>query len=120
MAPRRSSTAWDHFLDIGNDTAQCKICKAKLSFKSTVSNLTKHLKRKHPFVILSEARGEVNMREETTVPISTTASTSTTTSTTVASTALETVIPQTATQSGRINTATCNSMSTYIIKKKCK
>ncbi|CAG4984004.1 unnamed protein product [Parnassius apollo] len=52
MAPKVISVAWDHFTDKGQQMAECNICKIQFSFKSSVSNLTKHLKRKHPFVSL--------------------------------------------------------------------
>ncbi|KAH9632474.1 hypothetical protein HF086_011935 [Spodoptera exigua] len=52
MRPRGKSVAWDHFTDKGQQMAVCNICKIQLSFKSSVSNLTKHLKRKHPFISL--------------------------------------------------------------------
>ncbi|CAG4955698.1 unnamed protein product [Parnassius apollo] len=52
MAPRVNSVAWEHFTDKGQQMAECNICKIQLSFKSSVSNLTKHIKRKHPFVNL--------------------------------------------------------------------
>lgn len=51
MAPKKS-IAWDHFDDTGNDKAQCKICKIDISYKASVSNLTKHMKRKHGTVQL--------------------------------------------------------------------
>lgn len=47
MPPSRSSVAWNFFVDKGNDKAECTICKASLSYKSTISNLIKHLKKKH-------------------------------------------------------------------------
>lgn len=47
MASIRRSVAWDHFVDKGNYIAECKMCKSKISFKSGVSNLTKHVRRKH-------------------------------------------------------------------------
>ncbi|CAH2103396.1 unnamed protein product [Euphydryas editha] len=46
----RISVVWDHFVDIGGYFATCNICKVKLSFKSSVTNLKKHMERKHPTV----------------------------------------------------------------------
>lgn len=46
MAPKKS-VAWDHFVDKGDYIGECKMRKVKLSFKSGVSNLTKHVQRKH-------------------------------------------------------------------------
>lgn len=44
---KRVSIVWDHFVDIGGYYATCNICKAKLSFKSSVTNLKKHVDKKH-------------------------------------------------------------------------
>lgn len=52
MAPKGSSVVWDHFIDKGQYRAQCKICRTEFNYKSSVSNLTKHLKRKHPLLNL--------------------------------------------------------------------
>lgn len=41
---------WDHFSDLGSYFATCNICKVKLSFKSSVTNLKKHYDRKHPTI----------------------------------------------------------------------
>lgn len=46
MAPKKS-VAWDDFVDLGQYKGECKMCKAVISFKSGVSNLTKHVQRKH-------------------------------------------------------------------------
>lgn len=56
MAPKRS-VAWDHFDDKG-DLAQCKICKVNISFKASISNLTKHLKRRHGTIRLVPRENE--------------------------------------------------------------
>lgn len=41
------SDMWNYFNKTVNQKAQCKICKATISYKSTVSNLKKHIKNKH-------------------------------------------------------------------------
>ena len=61
MAPKRS-IAWHHFVDKGEYKAQCKICKMDISFKASVSNLTKHLKRRHATISL--VARENNLTEE--------------------------------------------------------
>lgn len=46
---RRSSTIWNTFTirDSFKSIASCNICGMRLSYKSTVSNLRNHLRRKH-------------------------------------------------------------------------
>lgn len=49
---RRSSPVWN-FFSIANATtytAKCNLCKSIMSYKTSVSNLKKHLLRKHPTV----------------------------------------------------------------------
>lgn len=47
------SEVWRKFTIISraNYTAKCNICGAKLSFKTTISNLKKHMTRKHGYDI---------------------------------------------------------------------
>lgn len=49
----RSSVLWNYFKveSEKNKTAICLLCKLKLSFRSTVSNLKKHLRLKHRGVL---------------------------------------------------------------------
>lgn len=63
MAPKKS-VAWDHFVDKGDNKAECKMCKVIISFKSGVSNLTKHIQRKHMSVNLVRREQEVDRQEE--------------------------------------------------------
>lgn len=51
---RKSSELWNFFTAISKDSARCNLCKSSLSYKGTVSNLKKHLQRKHPTVNLNE------------------------------------------------------------------
>lgn len=47
----KTSNLWNCFKDVGdsvNKVAICKLCKVKLSYKSSTSNLKKYLDRKHP------------------------------------------------------------------------
>lgn len=53
----KTSSVWLHFSIINDSKAQCDICKTELSYKGcAISNLKKHLKCKHPTVILEESR----------------------------------------------------------------
>lgn len=47
MSLKKSSDAWDFFTKSDNSNATCNICKVSISYKSTSSNLKKHLKRRH-------------------------------------------------------------------------
>lgn len=50
----KSSNLWNCFEDSGdsvNKVAVCNLCKTKLSYKSSTTNLKKHLERKHPTVL---------------------------------------------------------------------
>lgn len=50
---QRYSELWNFFTPIDNDYfATCNMCKRKLSFKTTNSNLKKHLNSNHPAVLL--------------------------------------------------------------------
>lgn len=52
MSKRKTSPLWNFFsiVDNTNSVASCDICKQKLCYKSSVSNLKKHMQRKHPTV----------------------------------------------------------------------
>ncbi|CAH0717085.1 unnamed protein product, partial [Brenthis ino] len=62
MAPKKS-LAWDHFVDKRENKAECKMCKVIISYKSGVSNLTKHVQRKHISVNLVRREQEVERQE---------------------------------------------------------
>ncbi|CAH0714329.1 unnamed protein product, partial [Brenthis ino] len=49
---KKTSVVWDHFTDIGGSRGVCNICKVQMSYKSSVSNLKKHLQRKHPTICI--------------------------------------------------------------------
>lgn len=50
---QRYSELWNFFTPIEDDYfATCNMCKRKLSFKTTNSNLKKHLNSNHPTVLL--------------------------------------------------------------------
>ncbi|KAF8771555.1 protein abrupt-like [Argiope bruennichi] len=44
---RKRSPIWQHFTAITSTYAACNICQGKLSYRTTVTNLTKHLLKKH-------------------------------------------------------------------------
>lgn len=50
------SVVWDHFtvIDRKNQIATCNVCERRLSYRTTVTNLKKHVIRKHPHGGLSE------------------------------------------------------------------
>lgn len=50
---RKKSELWQFFTPENNDVASCDFCKKKNSFKTSVSNLKKHLIRVHPTVQIS-------------------------------------------------------------------
>ncbi|GBP36441.1 Protein dumpy-20 [Eumeta japonica] len=41
------SPMWRYFTKLDDKFANCELCSKRLSFKSTVSNLVKHLSRRH-------------------------------------------------------------------------
>lgn len=43
----RYSSVWEHFTIIDGIHTKCDICKRKYSYKSTLTNLKKHLSNKH-------------------------------------------------------------------------
>lgn len=45
---KRKSAIWNYFTKIGNNRlAECIFCSSRLSYKTSISNLAKHLKSKH-------------------------------------------------------------------------
>jgi hypothetical protein len=51
---QKHSKLWNFFTPIeGHSVAICNVCKRKLSYKSTSSNLKKHLTSNHPTVVPS-------------------------------------------------------------------
>lgn len=41
---------WRYFTYVDEHYAKCDICKTKISHKTTMSNLKKHIERKHPLI----------------------------------------------------------------------
>nr|CAD7610390.1 unnamed protein product [Timema genevievae] len=49
---RKRSEIWNLFTPMDQEFANCNMCKQRLSYKTSVSNLKKHMQRKHPGVAL--------------------------------------------------------------------
>ena len=61
---RKRSDLWNFFepVDEKSSFASCNICKAKLSFKTSTSNLKKHMINRHPTVAIgNDERDEVSL-----------------------------------------------------------
>ncbi|KAI4454204.1 finger protein putative-related [Holotrichia oblita] len=61
----KTSEIWNYFTPIPSENfiANCNICKRKLSFKTTNSNLKKHLTSNHPTIALpSSTKGHQNLQ----------------------------------------------------------
>ncbi|XP_016961431.1 uncharacterized protein LOC108032111 [Drosophila biarmipes] len=52
---RKTSEIWCFFRAVDDTYALCNICKAKLSYKTTTTNLSKHMNRMHPTAGLGRA-----------------------------------------------------------------
>ncbi|EDW25181.1 GL22988 [Drosophila persimilis] len=52
---RKTSEIWCFFRAVDDTFALCNICKAKLSYKTTTTNLSKHMNRMHPTSSLSQS-----------------------------------------------------------------
>lgn len=52
---RKNSVIWDYFTVIESDKAKCGFCKTVLKFnQSSITNLIRHIKSKHPTTDLSK------------------------------------------------------------------
>lgn len=49
----KTSPLWRFFVPLDETYAQCNLCKLKFSYKTSTSNLKKHLQNKHPTVNIS-------------------------------------------------------------------
>lgn len=49
---RKRSNVWNFFESVDNESrlAKCNLCKLKFSYKTSTSNLKKHIKNKHAIV----------------------------------------------------------------------
>lgn len=51
---RRTSDIWKHFSKVNSSLAKCDICKKNYSYKTSLSNLKKHLKNAHFIYLYTE------------------------------------------------------------------
>lgn len=59
---RKSSKVWEYFECLSKEHARCRICFQKLSYKTTISNLKKHVINRHSKRDLnSSPQDKVNM-----------------------------------------------------------
>lgn len=49
---RKTSTLWNLFTVEDNNNAKCNLCGQKMFYKSSTSNMKRHVTRKHPTVSL--------------------------------------------------------------------
>lgn len=49
---RKSSRIWEFFTPIDNEMAKCDLCKNSFSYRTSVSNLKRHMERKHATISL--------------------------------------------------------------------
>lgn len=50
---RKTSELWNFFKQIDSNFATCNACNMKFSFRTSTSNLKKHLQSKHPTLKVS-------------------------------------------------------------------
>ena len=48
MTERKRSIIWSYFTPVNNDEASCDICQKTIRHCGNTTNMTKHLKVKHP------------------------------------------------------------------------
>ncbi|XP_018576347.1 uncharacterized protein LOC108914914 [Anoplophora glabripennis] len=60
MTRRKRSLMWDFFQPLAETKACCNLCKLNFSYKSSTSNLRKHLIRRHPTILISEKCSATN------------------------------------------------------------
>lgn len=51
---RKSSKIWNFFTPVDDVSAKCDICKNVVSYKTSTTNLKRHMARKHPTVDLNK------------------------------------------------------------------
>ncbi|XP_017130922.1 uncharacterized protein LOC108148401 [Drosophila elegans] len=56
---RKTSEIWGFFRAVDDTFALCNICKAKLSYKTTTTNLSKHMNRMHPTTVLQNNKYKI-------------------------------------------------------------
>lgn len=54
-ATQKKSPIWVHFSELGGEKAKCNLCQNVYSYKGgTTGNLRKHLRTKHPTLVIEE------------------------------------------------------------------
>lgn len=66
LAKRRTSKLWNYFTPTDENFAKCDICKIPVSYKTSTSNLKRHMGRKHPTVNLNNT---ANIQEKSSLSI---------------------------------------------------
>ncbi|XP_069673667.1 uncharacterized protein [Periplaneta americana] len=68
---KKFSPIWDLFTDCGAHAAKCDVCKQTFSFKTSLSNLKRHIERKHPTVQInrqSPSTSEIHSQPKDVIP----------------------------------------------------
>lgn len=61
---RKRSPVWEYFQEIDPKNAKCSLCSTSLRFDGNASNLKKHLKSKHPLVVLKDEGGPATKKQK--------------------------------------------------------
>lgn len=62
LSANRKSPMWQFFTTVDESLAKCDLCKKTVSYKTSISNLKKHMIRMHPTVKINV---QVDLREST-------------------------------------------------------
>lgn len=54
MDSQKRSAIWIYFSSVANEKAKCNLCKNIYSFRGSVTNLRKHIKSKHPTMMVDD------------------------------------------------------------------
>lgn len=60
MPKQKSSFLWQYFHPSSTDKACCNLCKQNFSYKTTTTNLKKHIERRHPNLLKTGRDGPEN------------------------------------------------------------
>lgn len=64
---RKRSDIWNFFTATNENSAKCNFCNSPFSYKGgAIGNLTRHLKRKHPFSLTDERRKDISVKDSET------------------------------------------------------
>ncbi|XP_022193575.2 uncharacterized protein LOC111051375 [Nilaparvata lugens] len=62
---RKTSLMWQYFTVIDENVAKCKYCEKDLRYRSSTSNLKKHLRKAHPSLFQDLMKGRILFDSET-------------------------------------------------------